>query len=129
MISEIKNCGAEPIVLMPFPLLDLWSDHISSRFSASIERLSREMNFQVVQTRKLLRKHPHHKIFLGGGMHITEFAHSVIAEELSKVILMASLPKIAEISRPTWASIQLSASGHADKLSASLCCPLNNWPR
>jgi hypothetical protein len=26
MVSEIKNSGAEPIVLMPFPLLDLWSD-------------------------------------------------------------------------------------------------------
>jgi hypothetical protein len=87
------------------------------------------MNFQVVQTRKLLRRHPRHKIFLGGGMHITEFAHSLIGEELSKVIMTASKPVVAQTARPERISIPLSAFVHADNLSASLCCLPNNSPR
>lgn len=86
MVQKIREQGAEPIVLLPFPFLDIWSDHQSHVLTKHVESLSKEMRFRVLETRKILAPYPRHKIFLSNGMHVTQFAHALLGKELGHIL-------------------------------------------
>ncbi|MDD5165375.1 MAG: hypothetical protein PHG25_02450 [Candidatus Pacebacteria bacterium] len=89
MVHKIKGQGAEPIVLLPFPFLDLWSDCQSGALTKHVRCLSRELGFRVLETRKILEPYPRHRIFLNNGMHITQFAHALLGRELAEIVITA----------------------------------------
>ncbi|HTK33434.1 MAG TPA: hypothetical protein VL335_02730 [Candidatus Paceibacterota bacterium] len=86
MITEIKSAKAIPVVLTPFPVMDLWSNYIGKQLSADVEALSKTLGFPIVNTRRVLEKYPVHTIFLNDGIHLTTFAHSLVAAELAQTI-------------------------------------------
>jgi lysophospholipase L1-like esterase len=94
VIVQIKQAGAVPVILAPFPFGDVVSHAWSGRFASLLRDLVRRHDAIFVDTYQGLAPYPWPELLLADGLHLSRLGHQKVAAMLLSAIL-AHLPQEA----------------------------------